>query len=290
MVDFVKIRIRGPRHRHYRRALRDHPDLQWETPNLHLHYPPHGCSAVAEWSNGWVFFANDEEVMEIRGSLHKLYHGTNWSDFTLAQCRRAVEQFCDHFGVFSGALALLNVELGVNVLPPIPTEDLLPRVLFHRTSRPVLMPAPAKGIIIHRKGHYRLKLYDKSGQYGLSYDLLRFEIHVDRMAILKKQGIRNVDDLLKEEVWIRAQSFLLQKFEELFLVDSTIAPGLVSTQQAGMLAQAEDWGYWKDLSPKARCIRRNKLDRLYATHSQPFLRGALRQQLHEKFAVLRDGS
>lgn len=287
MVDFVKIRLRGHRHRHYRRALREHPALGWIAPNHHVHYPPNGCTAVAEWRNGWCFYADDTDVLEMRGSFHRLCHGDNWQDFTQADYARTLQEFCDFFKLFEGSLVFLNIEFGLNVIPPVPTKEVLPRVLFHRTTRPVPMLPPANGIVVVRKGHYRLKMYDKAMQFGLPGELMRFEVHLDRMARLKPLGILNADDLLDPSKWLHAEQFVLAKFQELFLLDTEISTDLVSQQQAQMLAQAEDWSSWIGLRPNGRYKRRKSLERLYAMHSDPCIRGELMARMSEKFKLLR---
>lgn len=287
MVDFVKIRLRGQRHRHYRRALRDHPALLW-TDELHLApHPPQGCTVVAPGTCGWWFYANGSEVLEMRGSFHKLCQGDNWQDFTHANYKRTVGAFCDTYGLFKGALHLLNVELGVNVEPPVPTEEMLSRVLFHRTTRPIPMKPPAKGIVVMREGNYRLKVYDKAAQYGMPFDLMRFEVHVDRMGMLHNLGIHTAADLCDPEVWERAQQFILSKFDELFIIDTDVNTEAVTSPQAVLLEQAKEWSFWKGLNPNKRNRKRAKVQRLYEAHSRPYLRGILRGRMEGKLNALR---
>ena len=82
MVDFVKIRLRGRRYRHYRRSLRSHPLLAWRPAVYAIDRPPQGCIVVAEWSC-LKFYGSESELLEIRGSFHKSHQqGSNWQDFT----------------------------------------------------------------------------------------------------------------------------------------------------------------------------------------------------------------
>lgn len=286
MVDFAKIRLRGRRHRHYRRALRSHPLLTWSRALHYVDHPMKERAMVAELE-GWTFYAVDQEVIEIRGSFHKYAHqGANWQDFTHSHFVAAVNRFCDTFSLFPGALHLLNLEVGVNIAPPIPTRDILERVLFHRMKQPARMATPAIGIEIIRKGHYRYKIYDKAAHCGLPDELLRFEVHVDRMSILDDIGIVTAADLLDPASWQRMGEFLLGKFDELFIVEGDIDLGAVTRPQAELLANARLFSFWRGLSANKRNRKRAKVDRLWREHARPYLRGDMRDRLAAKVADL----
>lgn len=286
MIDFAKIRLRGRGHRRYRRDLRTHPLLMWGRPLYAVDHPPHGCTAVASWGGIWTFYANDRAVIEIRGSFHKFYHGgANWQDFTHTQFKEAVNTFCDTFQLFHGALHFLNLEVGVNIVPLIPTCDLLPRVLFHRNARPVRMD-PGQGITIEHPGYYRYKIYDKAFEFGLPGELLRVEIHVDRMAILNRIGVATATDLLDPACWGRLRAFLLAKVGELFIVEDDIDPALVTRPQRDLLANAGNWEHWMGLTPNKRHRKRAKVERLWRLHHHPTLKGDLRARIGAKVDAL----
>lgn len=285
MIDFAKIRLRGRGHRRYRRDLRTHPLLRWGQPLHPVDHPPHGCTAVASWGV-WKFYANDRQVIEIRGSFHKFYHGgANWQDFTHAQFTEAVNTFCDTFQIFHGALHFLNLEVGVNIVPMIPTVDLLPRVLFHRKARPVRMD-PGQGITIEHPGHFRYKIYDKAFEFGLPGEILRVEIHVDRMAILNRIGVTTATDLLDPACWGRLRAFLLGKVGELFIVEDDIAPDLITRPQRELLANAGRWEHWRGLSPNKRHRKRSKVERLWRLHHHPTLKADLLGRIAAKVDAL----
>lgn len=293
MIDFAKLRLNGRRHRHYRQALRSHPLLNWTRVLHNVDHPPKGCTMVARW-NWWTFYADGEEVIEIRGSFHKNAHdGANWKDFTHARFIAVVNELCDTFRLFPGALRLLNLEVGVNIVPSRPTVEVLDRILFHRTTSPARMKSPAIGIVIAYVGYSRFKIYDKAHEYrgtphgyGMPSELLRFEIHVDRMAMLHDIGIRTVHDLLDPSAWDRMGSFLLRKFDELFIVGDEINPAVVTRQQAALLANAGDLSYWMGLSPNKRNRKRGRVERLWRLHCRPCLKDDLRDRIAAKVDTL----
>jgi hypothetical protein len=285
MVDYAKIRLRGRKHRHYRQALRTHPQLRWTPPIYAVDHPPTGCTMVASW-NEWTFYGDGTTVLEIRGSFHKYYHGNNLPDFTHAQFVEAVHSLCNAFQLFPGALHFLNLEVGVNITPPMPTRDLLPFVLFHRTQRPQAMRAPAIGIYIEHKGHFRYKIYDKAAHGLESFELLRIELHVDRMAILNRIGIHTAADLLDPASWGRLRAFLLDKFDELFIAGADIDPDAVTAAQGELLSKAKDGSYWKGLTANKRHRKRGKVERLWRTHSRPYLKDELRHRIAAKVDTL----
>ena len=261
--------------------------MSWAPVNPYVDHVPQGCTAIADWRSGWKFYASDTEVLEIRGSWHKLRHGDNWQDFTHAEYVEVLDEFCETFRLFDGALHFLNLELGVNVAPPVPTAELLPRVLFHRTTRPIQMDEPAVGLVVARKGHYRIKMYDKALQYDLPIELLRCEVHVDRMERLRSRGISTALDLRDPKAWERASQFLMAKVDELFFVDTDVPPQVVTRQQAQLLAKAGDFAFWMGLSPKKRSDKRRKVERLFARHSLPCLKGELLEAMDRKLIDLR---
>lgn len=243
--------------------------------------PPIYCTHVATWS-GWTFYGNSAEVKEIRGSFHQHYHGgTNWQPFTFPQLVATVNDLCDAFGLFAGELRIVNLEIGSNVRPPIPAVDLLPLFIFHGTRLPERMEGTDRGILFRHPGRYRLKAYDKGYQYPEAGDLLRFEVHVDRMAMLNRLGIRTVEDLTKPAAWEAARSFLLRRFDEVFIVEPRIALERLRPAQRALVDLAPAPTYWKALTPKKRYCKRHRVEAIYQRHASRHLKAELRACISE---------
>lgn len=292
MIDYAKIRLKGRRYKHYRAQLRTHPALQWRPPIHHLDHPPQHCIAVADWG-AWVFYADHNEVLEFRGSFHKSFHGgTNWQDFTQAQYCEEIQRITDHFNFPPEAMYFLNLEVGVNLRLPIPTKAVIESIMLHRRKRPVPM-SEGHGIIIRHLGHYLFKVYDKALQYGLPYELVRFEIHVDRMEPIKRLKIHNAADLLDVQKWLLLEKFLQKKLKALLIVEPYHTASL-RKQQIELLDSTRTVESWLGMNDKQRCKKRQKVERLLRTHGKYDVRGRLengiRLKVHELIITRGEGS
>lgn len=252
--------------------------------------PPIYCTHVAKWS-GWTFYGNSAEVKEIRGSFHQHYHGgTNWQPFTFAQLVATVNDLCDAFGLFAGELRIVNLEIGINVRPPIPAVDLLPLFIFHRTRLPERMEGTDRGIVFRHPGRYRLKAYDKGYQFPEAGELFRFEVHVDRMDKLNGLGICTVQDLTKPAAWEAARSYLLHRFAEVFIVEPWVAMERPRPAQRALVDRATDPTYWKALTPKKRYCKRLRLEGIYQRHASRHLKAELRACISEATQLAIEGA
>lgn len=224
--------------------------------------------------------------MEIRGSFHKAFHnGENWQDFTHAQFVAVVEELCESFGLFAGSLHLLNIELGVNVQLPFPSEPFLRMILFHHMRQPKWMMPPAIGIVIEHPGRFRIKLYDKATQYALPFELMRYELHIDRMSILKPRGIATVQDLLNKETWKRIREYLIEVFDEIYMAEPAMERATMTTRQRRMVFRAQRWSGWL-VSSQARYKRRLKVEALSKRYAIPHYKHFVRRLILEKSNAL----
>lgn len=272
MFDFAKLRI--PR-MHYRQLLRRNPLLRWERHTPAHGYAPLNCGWLAEW-DGWTFSANDTEVKEIRGSFHCSYHGgANWQPFTSANLHAVVNALCDGLGIFAGELRIVNLEVGINICPPMDARAILARTLFHGKRLPEPMKGTERGIVFLHPGRYRLKWYDKGHQYPEAGDLLRFEVHIARMKSFPRMGIRTVQDLLDPVKQEAARQFLLEQFDALFFVEPSSAFARLRPAQRALLDNATSPAYWMALTPNKRHRKRGTVERIYRAQPLPYLKDQL---------------
>lgn len=277
MFDGTKIRIQGPA----QRTVRHRPGLAFEEGRDGLHR--------ARWE-GWTFEGDATRCWEINGSFHKAHHGgTNWQDFTHAQFVDTVRSLCDITGLHPASLHLAGLEVGVNITPPCPTNDLLPCIALHRTSTPERMEGSAQGItIMHgpRGRNYRFKVYDKAHQYGLPFELLRYEIAARQMRILAPYDVRTVADLLDPATWHRLGAFLLARFDELLIVEPHMPTDNLRPAQRDLLAKASAPGYWQGMPRQRRSERRKVLHNLFSRHASPNMKDLLRASIENKLCEL----
>jgi hypothetical protein len=247
-----------------------------------------GCPRyVGRWG-AFTFHGDEIRCTRMVGSFHKQHHGgTNWQDFTFTQFVEVVTSVCIAFGLHPVNLALSNVEVGANIIPPIPTAKVLRSIVLHKTAAPIPM-RKGHGIEIHHAA-YRFKIYDKALQYHRPGELLRFEVAANRMRPLERYGVRTLSDLMEPSAWIELQGYLLARFDELLIVEPGIQrPGL-RPAQVELLANAGNASYWEGLDKRRRSEKRKALNGIYTRHAPNGLKTTLRRLIVAKLEELNDG-
>ncbi|MBS1945025.1 MAG: hypothetical protein JST98_07450 [Bacteroidetes bacterium] len=222
----------------------------------------------------------------MRGSFHKAHHGgTNWQDYTFTQFRATVAALCDAFGLHDAGLTLATLEVGANIIPPIPTAAVLRSIVLHKDATPVPMQKGEGIQIVHAA--YRFKIYDKAAQYRehVNGELLRFELKANKMRTLARCKVRTVADLLDPAAWIRLRAFLLAKFDELLIAEPDMPADGLRPGQRDLVANAAVPSYWQELHRRTRSRRRTAytalVQRIQPNGLQPTLRALIAAKLSE---------
>jgi hypothetical protein len=280
MIDGLKIRIRGLD----QQRLRTHHLLKWTAKGPGRD----GCPRyVARWG-AFTFHGDAHRCTRMVGSFHKQHHGgANWQDFTFTQFVEMVTSVCIAFGLHPVNLALSNVEVGVNIIPPMATAKVLRSIVLHKTAVPVPM-SMGKGIVIQHTA-YRFKIYDKALQYDRPGELLRFEVAARKMRQLARYGVRTLSDLMEPSTWTALQGYALARFDELLIVEPGLhRPGL-RPAQVELLANAGNASYWEGLDKRRRSEKRKMLNDIYTRHAPDGLKATLRRLIAAKLEEVNDG-
>ena len=302
MIDGLKIRIRG----RDQQWLRTHHLLKW----TYKGPGRNGCPRYTARWGAFTFHGDETRCTRMVGSFHNQYHGgTNWQDFRFTQFVEVVTSVCTTFGLPRN-LALSNVEVGVNIIPPMATAEVLRSIVLHRTSHARPMDAPAQGITIchpdtpqNKRTHgnlYRFKFYDKAlhmvpvcKALGIEYDgpseLLRFELAARKMRQLERYGVRTLSDLMEPSTWAALQGYALARFDELLIVEPGIHPPGLRPAQVELLANAGNASYWAGLDKRRRSEKRKMLNDIYTRHAPDGLKATLRRLIAAKLEELNDG-
>lgn len=118
--------------------------------------------------------------------------------------------------------SITQFEFGFNIETSIPAEEIITNnVLMHMTSGPNHTRLfNGRGKLKQFDHHnYVLKIYDKGKQYRLNKNVLRFEVRFQKAREFQKFGIFRLDDLKDKFKLRQLFKYLLQKFEELIIVD-----------------------------------------------------------------------
>lgn len=290
MIDGTKIRI----HQDAQRRMRAHPLLvgRWRSRG-------EGKAGnerhTATWE-GWTFTGDATRCWQLRGSFHKYHHGgTNWQGYTFTQFRDTVATLCDAFGLHDAGLTFAGLEIGVNIVPPVPTADVLRSIVRHfakgRANHTTPIPMPeGHGIQIVHAG-YKFKIYDKAAQYPqhVTGELLRFEVKAHKMRTLAPCLVRTVADLLDPAAWTRLRAFLLAKYDELLIVEPMVPTEGLRPAQRDLVARAADPAYWQAMDRRTRSKRRKAYAELVERIGADGLKATVRALIAAKLSELGNG-
>jgi len=192
------------------------------------------------------------EKVGLRGSLHK-YHegGTNYRDFDLLDIKNVVSELSEKFDFDPGKSLINFIEIGVNIpLDYAPTE-LIKGLVVYRNTEFETLPTEGKGY--GRKcetQRFIIKVYDKSLQYELPYNLLRFEVKVIRMQHLLRYGIDNLTlaDLTRPDLYPKLKQMLLDTVSGILLFDPTITPNsFTNPKDRALFIEGRYPEYWQNM-------------------------------------------
>jgi hypothetical protein len=283
MIDGTKLRLRDPG---TQQRVRAHHLLagRWRSRG-------HGKAGherfTATWQ-GWTFTGDAIRCWEIRGSFHKAHHqGTNWQDYMFTQFLATVAALRDAFGLHPSGLSIVGLEIGVNLVPPMPTRKVLRAIVLHRTTAPTAMHM-GHGIEI-KHAAFKFKVYDKAHQYDLPGELLRFELKFTRARPLHTLAVRTVADLLDLATWHRLGAFLLAKFDELLIMEPLMPTDALRPAERVLVTSASAPAYWQAMDNRTRWKRRGALDALHQQHMPNGLKVTLRTAIVAKLSDLSEG-
>ena len=167
--------------------------------------------------------------IELAGSLHKYYNDGkhNYNQFGIKEAEIALKQLIEVTRLQLPCYKVRSVEVGVNLTPPIPSDDIINNALMYKRK-----PFEAK----HRndEGNYNqvklyeylVKLYNKRLHYeiqgyNIGHEILRFELKINKMRMLAKYRVFTLEDLLNNVEDI-ARDLLPKAWKEVLLYDPTM--------------------------------------------------------------------
>ncbi|WP_431159091.1 hypothetical protein [Winogradskyella poriferorum] len=164
--------------------------------------------------------------LTIEGSLHKHWNNGahNFNDFGINEIAEVRHDLNEKFDIDFRNCTLRQLEIGINILPPVPTKQLLRYCLLHKTSELKSIYTKDEGTYIQTKHqrHY-IKLYDKRTHYknkgfDIDNDVFRIEKKYSKMEELNNKGIYNLSNLLEYDLR-RFKSDLLQLWNNVLFYD-----------------------------------------------------------------------
>jgi len=217
---------------------------------------------------GMKFIIYESGFILLQGSLHKYWNvgKHNYNSFTYYDLVEVIEDLRIKFDLSLNNCVLNNLEVGVNIRPPVPTNQILNNLMFHRNikfkDKDVRM---FKGNYKQvRHGRYYIKAYNKKLQYENDFilldDILRFELKYVRMEDLKKFNIRTLIDLVDKTKLAYLKSNLIKVWAEILFFDKSIKrKNLKKNQREIKIREWANPNYWGGLNKQ----RRNEQKKIY---------------------------
>ncbi len=141
----------------------------------------------------------------ISNSLHKFYHGNNYSDFSHSEIVNAIEVIENKFGISSDKFKLKHLEFGINIQSEYDVWQEM--TMYISTGFDFMKHHKRKYGKKCILTEYNLKVYDKTFVAKLDYNsyynapnnIKRFEIQYKKMRCIKKIAT-HLSDLKNKEV------------------------------------------------------------------------------------------
>lgn len=250
-VDFIKARIIDLNKEHFlnNEKLTFTPVFEDKTTDtVKYWYYEFENIKLKVYESGGIYFS---------GSLHKFYNNGlhNHNEFNKGEYLTISTRIKSIYGIEPINLAIIQLEYGVNLLPPIPTNDILNNLIQHKNRDFEQKISNENGKYYQcEHSNYILKIYNKSLQYGCKDEILRIEIKQTNWSEYRKKGIKTLHDF-NDCNKLQFVNNLVTKWNEVIFYDPTNR-------------DVEKWGkysnvnFWRELRTKSHTTQKSHRDRL----------------------------
>ena len=266
MIDYIKIRLVDYSANNllnnlllnFGRNINENSGEIINTNNKGKEITPHRIA----YFQGLTFKVYDTGSIYISGSIHKYYYNGlhNFNDFGINELNIVLKDLKEKFNLQTKQCRLVNIELGVNIQPPIETNEILKRCLLHKTKPFEYQKNSDEGKYIQcEHTQYWVKKYDKRLHYQKNFDIendiLRFELKFNRMEYFNKKGVYTLKDLLKHGLHNFKERILLEWNNVLHYENNLIEDKVVNLEYGSL-------NYWLELKKDNFNYHRKKLNKL----------------------------
>jgi len=288
LIDFVKIKILNPDIDN----LRALPFLEWEQ------LTKERTGEIKEYRtkfNGLTLVIINNQYTYISGSLHKYWNITNtgtdqnYNDFTFSSLAGTIRDISARFNLNLENCKIENIETGVNLISPIPVNEVLRSVINHKGNPFTQEHGEKKYYRECDYQRYFVKVYNKGLQFGQPENILRFEIKFIKMNDLKPYNITTLADLTEQGKIKRLLELLQANFNELLFYDYTIPETDLTPSERTILTQGRIPAYWSDLketTPDNYYKKRNRFRELVTQYGKQNIQETIGNLITKKWDEL----
>lgn len=204
--------------------------------------------------NGLEFRIYDTGTIIVSGSLHKYWNqgAHNYNDFSIDSVMWVLKDLETKFNIKSEKCILKCLEIGINITPPILTNDVLDNCFLHKTKPFEYQKNSDEGKYKQVKhSQYIIKIYNKALHYQpkgfkIESEIMRFEIKYIKMQKLNERGVFNLQDLIDYGLHNFKKDLLIEWKNVLFF-DNTIQIDPLSSKTKRVLLEYSNPNYWTGL-------------------------------------------
>jgi hypothetical protein len=210
----------------------------------------------------------------IQGSLHYFKNNGvhNYDDFTPEEFRNVIERLNNRFNIKIDELQLVQLEYGLNFIPPISTDLVLESLFYHKGVTPKHMYVSPGSHIVFDHSDYSFKNYNKAAQFHktrFGSDLMRTEVHFKRARILNELNVFCLSDLKDANNVFGIHNFLLETFwNKVIQVDPRIKSlnAKLSNLDNKRISKWVNPNYWSGIPNHQRTYQKKCLIQFHGTH------------------------
>ena len=229
-----------------------------------------GANRLVASHRGLKFIIINEKYVELQGSLHKYKnHGAhNHDSFYYSDLVAVLGDLEKKFHLDLQQAILRNLEVGVNISPPITTDEILGNVLIH--SHVVFKDCDVVRGNYRQARHQRyfVKIYNKGAQFDLKTEVMRFELKYVKMIDLNKIGVARLSDLRDQQKLNDLGDMLVNQWGRVLLFDPTIDNSSVRNYiRDTKLHQWKNASFWMSLTKQKRAKQLAQFKSVVSMHS-----------------------
>lgn len=243
MIDYIKL-------------WHDHPDAEYIKSlgfldfTMSVSKDGEVLSYVAKYRNLDIKLTSNNKL-EVKGSIHTFCKGFNDGDFNYCDLARTVKELCDLLKVRPEDCRIRSFEFGVNFRPPIPSKKFLDSICLYMNKHIDKETFNGKGYLLrYENSRFYLKIYDKGRHAKKGYRLIRYEMGVKKMEVVKQYGIYYLSDLLDRKKLFGLLGMLTKHVDHFLITNPYLDAKMLPTVQRRFVNKYATRSIWEQLSSK----------------------------------------
>lgn len=203
---------------------------------------------------GLEFKIYDTGTVTLAGSLHKYWNDGehNYNNFNSEAVLFVLSDLKTKFDIEIKQCILKCLEIGINITPPIQTNEILDNCFLHKTKPFEYQKNSDEGKYKQVKhSQYIIKIYNKALHYkskgfDIKDEIMRFEIKYLKMQKLNMKGIFSLQDLINYGLH-NFKDEVLNEWQNVLYYDNTIQIDPLTTKLKKAVLEYSNPNYWTGL-------------------------------------------